>query len=148
MLNILLNQDHCFEGFSIEGVYCWSLWHDSRGEQNFFLVNIENYPQKLHEIVETWRAWIWYQGFEIMILGNDISSKTNAFKNFLDMLLLILHSLQIVQILDLVLCLVKSLNTSPLSLDIVVTIVCQHLLRCLLLYFLQDLCHFYIHSNL
>jgi hypothetical protein len=64
------------------------------------------------------------------------------------MLLLILHSLQIVQILDLVLCLVKSLNAGPLSLDVVVMIVCQHLLRCLLLYFLQGWCHLYIHSSL
>jgi hypothetical protein len=47
-------------------------------------------------------------------------------------LLLILHSLQIVQILDLVLCLVESLKASPLNLDIEVMIVCQHLLRCLL----------------
>jgi hypothetical protein len=45
------------------------------------------------------------------------------------MLLLILHLLQIVQILDAVLDLVKSMN-------VVVMIVCQHLLRCLLLHFL------------
>jgi hypothetical protein len=63
-------------------------------------------------------------------------------------LLLILHSLQVVQILDLVLYLVKSLNVGPLSLDIVVMIVCQHLLRCLFLYFLRIWCHFYIHSDL
>jgi hypothetical protein len=63
-------------------------------------------------------------------------------------LVLILHSLQIVQILDLVLCLVKSLNTGHLSLDVVVMIVCQHLLRCLLLYFLRGWCHLYIHSDL
>jgi hypothetical protein len=44
-------------------------------------------------------------------------------------LLLILHSLQIVQILDLVLCLVKSLNGGPLCLDLKVMIVCHHLLR-------------------
>jgi hypothetical protein len=49
------------------------------------------------------------------------------------MLLLILHSLQIVQILDAVLVLVKSLNA-------VVMIVC--LLRCLLLHFLQGLLPF------
>jgi hypothetical protein len=42
---------------------------------------------------------------------------------------LILHLLQIVQILDAVLDLVKSMN-------VVVMIVCQHLLRCLLLHFL------------
>jgi hypothetical protein len=63
-------------------------------------------------------------------------------------LLLILHSLQNVQILDLVLYLVKSLNAGPLSLDVVVMIVCQHLLRCLLLYFLWGWCHLYIHSDL
>ena len=63
-------------------------------------------------------------------------------------LLLILHSLQIVQILDLVFCLVKSLNVGALSLDFVVTIAYQHLLRCLLLYFLRGWCHFYIHSDL
>jgi hypothetical protein len=32
------------------------------------------------------------------------------------------------------------------SLDIVVMIVCQHLLRCLLLYFLRSWCHLYIHT--
>jgi hypothetical protein len=47
-------------------------------------------------------------------------------------LLLILHSLKIVQILDLVLCLVKSLNTGPLSLDVVVMIICHHIVSCLL----------------
>jgi hypothetical protein len=62
--------------------------------------------------------------------------------------LLILHSLQIVQILDLVFCLVKSLNAGLLSLDFVVMIVYQHLLRCLLLYFLRGWCHLYIHSDL
>jgi hypothetical protein len=46
------------------------------------------------------------------------------------MLLLILHLLQIVQILDAVLDLVKSMN-------VVVMIVCQHLLRCLLLHSLH-----------
>jgi hypothetical protein len=35
-----------------------------------------------------------------------------------------------------------------LCLIIVVMIVCHHLLRCFLLYFLQDWCHFYIHSDL
>jgi hypothetical protein len=59
-----------------------------------------------------------------------------------------LHSLQIVHILDLILYLVKSLNAGPLSLELAVMIVCQHLLRYLLLYFLQDWCHFYIHSDL
>jgi hypothetical protein len=54
-------------------------------------------------------------------------------------LLLIIHSLQIVQILDAVLYLVKSLN-------FVVMKVCQHLLRCLLLHFLWDCCHLYFHS--
>jgi hypothetical protein len=53
------------------------------------------------------------------------------------MLLLILHSLQIVQILDAVLVLLKSLN-------VVVMIVC--LLRCLLLHFLWDCYHLYFHS--
>jgi hypothetical protein len=53
------------------------------------------------------------------------------------MLLLILHSLQIVQILDAVLVLVKSLNA-------VVMIVC--LLRCLLLHFLRDCYHLYFQS--
>jgi hypothetical protein len=53
------------------------------------------------------------------------------------MLLLILHSLQIVQILDVVLDLVKSLN-------VVVMIVC--LLRCLFLHFLWDCYHLYFHS--
>jgi hypothetical protein len=53
------------------------------------------------------------------------------------MLLVILHSLQIVQILDVVLDLVKSLNT-------VVMIVC--LLRCLLLHLLRDCYHLYFHS--
>jgi hypothetical protein len=33
LLNILLNQGQCFVGFSIEGDYCWSLWHDSGREQ-------------------------------------------------------------------------------------------------------------------
>jgi hypothetical protein len=56
------------------------------------------------------------------------------------MLLLILHSLQIVQILDVVLDLVKSLN-------VVVMIVCLHLLRCLLLHFLRDCYHLYFHSR-
>jgi hypothetical protein len=59
--------------------------------------------------------------------------------NYLDiMLLLILHSLQIVQILDGVLELVKSFDT-------VVMIVCQHLLRCLLSHFLWDCYYFYFH---
>jgi hypothetical protein len=53
------------------------------------------------------------------------------------MLLLILHSLQIVQILDAVLVLVKSSNA-------VVMIVC--LLRCLLLHFLRDCYHLYFRS--
>jgi hypothetical protein len=39
-------------------------------------------------------------------------------------------------------------ETGPLSLDVVVMIVCQHLLRCLLLYFLRGWCHLYIHSDL
>jgi hypothetical protein len=80
-----------------------------------------------------------------------MSSKTNAFKNFLDISATVdtsFHSLQIVQILDLILYLVKSLNAGPLNLDVVVMIVCQHLLRCLLLYFLWNWCHFYIHSDL
>jgi hypothetical protein len=64
------------------------------------------------------------------------------------LLLLMLHSLQIVQILNLFLCLVKSVNASPLSLGLTMTIVCHNLLSCLLLYFLQDWCHFYIHSDL
>jgi hypothetical protein len=63
-------------------------------------------------------------------------------------LLMMLYSLQIVQNLDLVLYLVKSLNVGLRSLDIVVMIVCQYLFRCLLLYFLRDWCHFYIHSDL
>jgi hypothetical protein len=54
------------------------------------------------------------------------------------LLLLMLHFLQIVQILDVVFCLEKSLN-------IAVMIVCHHLLRWLLLYFLQDCGHFYFH---
>jgi hypothetical protein len=53
------------------------------------------------------------------------------------MLLLILHSLQIVQILDAVLILVKSLNA-------VVMIVC--LIRCLLLHFLWDCYYLYFCS--
>jgi hypothetical protein len=53
------------------------------------------------------------------------------------MLLLILLSLEIVQILDVVLVLVKSLNA-------VVMIVC--LLRCLFLHFLRDFYHLYFHS--
>jgi hypothetical protein len=53
------------------------------------------------------------------------------------MLLLILHSLQIVQILDAVLVLVKSLNA-------VVMIV--YLLRCLLLHFLRDCYYLYFQS--
>jgi hypothetical protein len=53
-----------------------------------------------------------------------------------------LHSLQIVQILDLIFYLVKSLNEGPLCLDVVLMIVCYHLLRCLHLYFLRDWCHF------
>jgi hypothetical protein len=53
------------------------------------------------------------------------------------MLLLILHSLQIVQILDAVLVLVESLNA-------VVMIVCR--LRCLLLHFLWDCYLLYFHS--
>jgi hypothetical protein len=59
-----------------------------------------------------------------------------------------LHSLQIVQILDLVLYMVKSLSVGPLRLEVVVMIVCQHLFRCLVLYFLRDWCCFYIHYNL
>jgi hypothetical protein len=57
-----------------------------------------------------------------------------------------LHSLQIVQLLDLLLCPMKSLNTGPLSLELAVTIICLNLFRSLLIYFLQDCCHFYIHS--
>jgi hypothetical protein len=52
---------------------------------------------------------------------------------------LIIHSLQIVQILDAVLDLVKSLNA-------VVMIVCLHLLRCLLLHFQRDCYQLYFHS--
>jgi hypothetical protein len=55
-----------------------------------------------------------------------------------------LHSLQIVQILDLHLCLEESLNACLLCLQIVVMIVDHHLLRCLHLYFLLDWFHFYI----
>jgi hypothetical protein len=53
-----------------------------------------------------------------------------------------LHSVQIVQILDLHLCLEESQSACPLCLQIVVMIVGHHLLRCLHLYFLLDWFHF------
>jgi hypothetical protein len=44
------------------------------------------------------------------------------------------------------LCLVESFNGGPRSPGLAVTIVCHNLLSCLLLYFLRDWCHFYIHA--
>jgi hypothetical protein len=58
------------------------------------------------------------------------------------LLLMMLHSLQIVQILNLVFYLVKSFNRGPRSPGLAMTIVCYNLLSCLLLYFLRDWCHF------
>jgi hypothetical protein len=60
------------------------------------------------------------------------------------LLQLMLHFLQIDQILDLLLCLVEYLSVGPLCLQVVVMIVGHHLLRCLHLYFLWDWYHFFI----
>jgi hypothetical protein len=45
------------------------------------VVDIDDYLQKLNEIVETSHIWILYQGFKVMFKEKDMSSKTNAFKD-------------------------------------------------------------------
>jgi hypothetical protein len=46
------------------------------------IVDIDDYPQRFNEIVETWCVWIWYQGFKVKFKDKDMSSKTNAFKDY------------------------------------------------------------------
>jgi hypothetical protein len=76
---------------SIEITFLWEIqWEETIVEafdmifevNNVLLeVDIDDYLQKLNEIVETWRAWIWYQGFKVMFKDNDMSSKINACKD-------------------------------------------------------------------